>query len=89
MSDDEARRELDKEISEAIAQQRSRQPGVWTILRAGHKAALSCNADCCWISVGGTVRNPGRAARDIVRRMARHPLEDGDPRSRKRQGSTD
>ena len=89
MSDDEARRELDKDVYAAIKRQRDLQPGVWTILRAGHKAALVCDARCCWIPVGGTLRNPGRAARDIARRMARHPLDLDDPRARAPRGSTD
>ncbi len=82
----QARRELDKEIYEAIERQMSDQRGVWTVTRGGHKAVLICDAGCCRISVGGTVRNPARAARDIARRMARHPQPEDDPRARVRRG---
>ena len=89
MTDAEARRELNKEIAAAILRQKELQPGVWELVRSGHKAALICDARCCWIPVGGTVSNPGRAARDIARRMARHPLDEADPRARAPRGSTD
>lgn len=80
---------LNKEIAEAILRQKARQPDVWTLLRSGHKAALVCDAGCCRFPIGGSVRNSGRAARDIARKMARHPLDEGDPRAGTPRGSTD
>lgn len=84
----QARKQLDKEVFAAIERQLAAHPDVWTITKGGHKAVLLCCGGCCAISVGGTIRNPQRAARDIARRMAAHPLSDGDPRSRRRDSTS-
>jgi hypothetical protein len=57
----------------------------WRLVVAGHWGHLRCKHGCCDIVVDGTPSVPARHARDLDRRTKRCPLQDGDPRSKRRQ----
>lgn len=55
----------------------------WSLRKEGHWGRLYCpceGAHCLAIPVPGTVRNPGRAARNLARRAELCPLPEGDAR---------
>jgi hypothetical protein len=71
-----------KDVREAL--QRIMAKDCWRLVKAGHWGHLRCNLGCCDIPVNGTPKNPSRDARDIERRAGRHPLDEEDPRSKRR-----
>lgn len=52
----------------------------WTLHGEGHWGRLRCPCGCSRIQVPGTPRNPGQAARRILREARRCPLPPDDPR---------
>lgn len=52
----------------------------WTLRGEGHWGRLHCPCGCSAIQVPGTPRNPGQAARRILREARRCPLPQDDPR---------
>jgi hypothetical protein len=79
-----------KEVRKALEKILARRvPGTdaawWRLVVAGHWGHLRCKHGCCDIVVSGTPRVAGRHARDLERLASRCPLEDGDPRDKRRQ----
>jgi len=74
-----------KDVRQALESIFERQPGEWFIVKASHWGTLRCRSGCCSIPVYHTPKNASNHARRIERDARRHPLTDGDPRSRRRE----
>jgi hypothetical protein len=71
-----------KDVREALG--RILSLGGWRLVKAGHWGHLRCDHGCCDIAVNGTPAVPSRHARDLERRARLCPLDEGDPRSKRR-----
>jgi hypothetical protein len=74
----------DKDVRRALQAIFAERPGEWCIIQAGHWGTLRCLTGCCAIPIAHTPRNPTNFARRLEREARRHPLGDGDPRSKVR-----
>lgn len=73
----------DKDVRKAL--QQIIAGGGWRLIKAGHWGHLRCDNGCCDIPVNGTPEVPSRDVRDIERRVRRCPLDEDDPRNKRRR----